>query len=94
MANITSSLRSENINIRATPDMVGLIDRAAKVYGKTRTDFILDTMRKASEDAVLDQRLFVLDTDKWTAFNAALDAPLQPNTKLEALLARIPAWNR
>ena len=94
MAKIKPNLYGDDLNIRVTPDMVGLIDYAAKVYGKTRTDFILDTMRKASEEAVLDQRLFVLDTDEWDAFNAALDASPQPNTKLEALLARIPAWNR
>lgn len=89
-----SSPRSDNINVRVSPEMLGLIDRAAQVYGKTRTDFILDTMRKAAEEAVLDQRLFVLDADQWAAFTAALDAPPQTNPKLGALLARRPAWEK
>jgi uncharacterized protein (DUF1778 family) len=86
MPRTTPSLRSDNINIRATPDMIGLIDRAAKVYGKTRTDFILDTMCKVSEEVVLDQ-------DKWNEFNKALDAPTRSNENLEKLLSRKPVWN-
>jgi len=90
----TAAKRRDHINIRTTPAMLGLIDRAANVFGKTRTDFILDTVRKAAEDAVLDQRLFALDADQWQAFNAALDAPPQPNAALDALLARKPIWEK
>ena len=90
----STSKRSDHINIRITPTMLGLIDRAAYVFGKTRTDFILDTVRKAAEDAVLDQRLFILDEDQWQTFNAALDAPPQPNAALDALLARKPVWEK
>jgi uncharacterized protein (DUF1778 family) len=89
-----TATRSNNINIRVSPDMLGLIDRAANVYGKTRTNFILDTVRKAAEDAVLDQRLFVLDDAQFEAFNKALDTPIAENVKLQALLARKPAWEK
>ena len=88
-----STKRTDTINLRLTPTMLGLIDRAAGVFGKTRTDFILDTVRKVAEDALLDQRLFVLDTEQWQAFNAALDAPPRHNPALDALLARKPAWD-
>ncbi len=84
--------RSDNINIRVTPETLGLIDRAARVTGKTRTDFIVDTVKQAAEDTVLDQRLFLLDDKQWTEFMTALDAPPRPNKKLMALLARKPAW--
>jgi len=90
----SSTSRSDNINIRVSPDTLGLIDRAASVAGKTRTDFILDTVRKAAEDTVYDQRLFLLDVEQWEAFTAALDAPPRPNPALEALLARRPAWEK
>ena len=86
--------RSDNINIRVSPDMLGLIDRAAQMFGKTRSTFILDTVRQAAEDAILDQRLFILDEAGWQAFNAALDQPLAENAKLQALLARKPVWEK
>ena len=92
MARTSSARRSDNINIRVTPETLGLIDRAAQVTGKTRTDFIVDTVKQAAEDAVLDQRLFLLDDKQWTEFAVALDAPPRPNKKLIALLARKPAW--
>ena len=93
MARMNTAPRSDNINIRVTPETLGLIDRAARVAGKTRTDFILDTVKKAAEDTILDQRLFLLDSAQWEAFSAALDAPPSANPKLEALLARRPAWD-
>lgn len=92
MARTNASPRSDNINIRVTPETLGLIDRAARVAGKTRTDFILDTVRKAAEEAVLDQRLFVLDPERWDAFVEALDNPPAPNERLLALMSRKPAW--
>lgn len=94
MARTTSTPRSDNINIRVTPEMLGLIDRAAHVAGKTRTDYILDTVRQAAEDAVLDQRLFMLNAEQWDSFQKLLDAPAQPNERLQALLARKPAWEK
>ena len=94
MARTSASPRSDNINVRVTPETLGLIDRAAQARGKTRTDFILDTVRKAAEDTVLDQRVFALNTAQWQAFNAALDAPPKPNPLLKALLARKPAWEK
>ena len=92
MARTSASPRSDNINIRVTPETLGLIDRAARVAGKTRTDFILDTVKQAAEDIILDQRVFVLDETQWNAFIAMLDAPARPNERLMALLARRPSW--
>jgi uncharacterized protein (DUF1778 family) len=94
MTRTTAAARSSTINIRVAPETLGLIDRAAKVSGKTRTDFILDTVKRAAEDCVLDQQLFVLSPAQWRAFNAALDAPVKPNERLAALLSRKPAWER
>ena len=94
MTRTNSSPRSDNINIRVTPETLGLIDRAAQATGKTRTAFILDTVRKAAESTVLDQRLFLLDDGQWQNFVALLDAPPQANERLDALLARRPAWEK
>lgn len=94
MARSSAGLRTDNINIRVTPETLGLIDRAARVAGKTRTDFIVDTVKQAAEETVLDQRLFMLDGRQWAKFLEALDAPPQPNEKLMALLGRKPAWER
>jgi len=92
MTQNNSTARSGNINIRVAPETLGLIDRAARTIGKTRTDFILDTVTQAAEDMILDQRLFMLGDQQWQVFVGLLDAPVQSNPALEALLARKPAW--
>jgi len=94
MTRSATSPRSDNINIRVSSETLGLIDRAARATGKTRTDFILDTVRQVAEDTVLDQRLFVLDQQQWDELSRMLDAPPQPNDKLAALLNRRPAWEK
>jgi uncharacterized protein (DUF1778 family) len=94
MASTTAPRRSDNINIRVTPDTLGLIDRAAQMVGRTRTDFILDTVSKAAADALFDHRLFALSQEQWEAFTVALDAPPAANPALATLLGRRPAWEK
>lgn len=69
-----------------------LIDEAAAVLGKTRTEFMVDSARAQAIDVLLDQRLFALDAERHDAFVAALDSPPAPGPKLKALLKRVPAW--
>ncbi len=89
----TATLRSQNINIRVDPKQRDLIDQASRVVGKTRTDFILDTVTREAQNTLLDQRLFLLDDTQWSAFLAALDAPAKPNQKLRELMAIKAPWD-
>lgn len=83
-----------SINLRIEAQTRQLIDEAAAILGKTRTEFMVDSARTLAIDTLLDQRLFVLDVDRHDSFLAALDNPPQPGPKLKALLARTPAWER
>ncbi|MEA2855744.1 MAG: hypothetical protein QOH98_65 [Methylobacteriaceae bacterium] len=69
-----------------------LIERAAAALGKTRTEFMVETARRAATDVLLDPRLFVLDPECYGAFMHALDKPPGPTPKLQALLSRTPMW--
>jgi uncharacterized protein (DUF1778 family) len=81
-----------SINLRIDRGARQLIDDAAAVLGKTRTDFMIDSARSLAIDVLLDQRLFVLDEARYDAFVHALDNPPAPGPKLRALLRRTPAW--
>ena len=83
-----------SINLRLAADTRQLIDDAAAILGKTRTEFMIDSARRQAIDVLLDQRLFVLDPERYDAFVHALDNPPAPGPKLRALLRRIPAWQR
>ena len=54
------STKRQTLNIRIQPEVRGLIDRAAELAGRTRTDFVLDAARRAAEDALLDRTLFTV----------------------------------
>ncbi len=81
-----------SINLRIETQTRQLIDEAAALLGKTRTEFMIDSARTLAIDVLLDQRLFVLDAARYHSFVHALDNPPAPGPKLRALLRRKPAW--
>ena len=83
-----------SINLRVGAQTRQLIDDAAAVLGKTRTEFMIESARSLAIDVLLDQRLFSLDPERYHGFMRALDNPPAPGPKLRALLRRIPAWER
>ena len=83
-----------SINLRISAETRKLIDDAAAVLGKTRTEFMVDSARQSAIDVLLDQRLFVLAPEDYGAFLDALENPPPPGPKLTALMSRIPAWEK
>jgi uncharacterized protein (DUF1778 family) len=91
-SNPSSAVRRETLNIRIKATERSLIDRAAELTGKTRTDFILEASRRAAEDALLDQALLRVGEDARAQFLARLDAPAQPNARLQRSLRTPAPW--
>jgi len=83
-----------SINLRIGANTRQLIDDAAAILGKTRTEFMVESARRQAIDVLLDQRLFVLESERYDAFMHALDNPPAPGPKLRSLLRRVPAWRR
>ena len=83
-----------SINLRIEANTRQIIDDAAAVLGKTRTEFMIESAWRQAIDVLLDQRLFVLESDRYDAFVEALDNPPAPGPKLRALLRRVPAWRK
>ena len=84
--------KRDTLNIRIKPEVRGLIDRAAELVGKNRTDFVLDAARHAAEDALLDRTVFVVNSKAYAEFIARLDAPPQPNERLRRSLKTAAPW--
>ncbi|MBX3485254.1 DUF1778 domain-containing protein [Phenylobacterium sp.] len=82
-----------SINLRIEAQTRQLIDDAAAVLGKTRTEFMIDSARAQAIDILLDQRLFVLEAERYEAFTRALDNPPAPGPRLRDLLRRKPSWS-
>lgn len=80
------------INIRVRPDERAMIDQAAALAGKSRSEFMLEASRRAAADTILDRTLFRLEPAAFMRFQAMLDAPPQPSERLRKLLATRAPW--
>ena len=86
--------KRDTLNLRIKPALRGLIDRAAEVLGKNRTDFVLDAARHAAEDALLDRTVFLTSPKAYAEFLKRLDAPPRPNTRLRRALQTPAPWEK
>ena len=86
-------MRDAAINLRAQPEQRDLIDQAARLLGKNRSDFMLEAACDRARSVLLDQVFFELDASRFRKFNALLDAPPTPNAGLERLMAVKPPWS-
>lgn len=87
-------VKRDTLNIRIKPELRGLIDRAAELAGKNRTDFVLDAARHAAEDALLDRTVFAVNPKAYAEFLARLDAPPRPNAQLRRSLQTTAPWEK
>jgi uncharacterized protein (DUF1778 family) len=85
-------MRDAAINLRALPEQRDLIDQAATLLGKNRSDFMLEAACDRAQAVLLDQVFFNLDTARFRQFTALLDAPPSHNPGLERLMAVSPPW--
>lgn len=86
-------MRAAAINLRALPEQRDLIDHAAQLLGKNRSDFMLEAACARAQTVLLDQVFFRLDADKFQQFTALLDAPPRANKGLERLMAVKAPWD-
>ena len=87
-------MRDAAINLRALPEQRELIDQAAQLLGKNRSDFMLEAACERAQAVLLDQVYFRLNEEQFEAFTAMLDAPPAPNEGLERLMAITAPWER
>jgi uncharacterized protein (DUF1778 family) len=86
--------KRNTLNLRITAELRGLIDQAAELSGKNRTDFVLDAARHAAEDTLLDRTVFLVDPKAYAAFVKLLDAPPRPNDRLRRSLTTAAPWEK
>jgi uncharacterized protein (DUF1778 family) len=80
------------INLRAKAPQRSLIDQAARVAGKSRTDFMLEAACEKAQQVLLEQTVFSLDATRFERFQALLDAPVEQGDALRKLLSHQAPW--
>lgn len=61
---------NHTISLRTPPDQRELIDRAARLVGKSRTDFMLEAASEKAQQVLLSQALFMVPPEKFEDFEA------------------------
>lgn len=86
-------MRNAAINLRALPAQRDLIDQAASLLGKNRSDFMLEAACERAQAVLLDRVFFALDPDRFAEFTRLLDAPVDANPGLDRLMSVEAPWS-
>ncbi len=87
-------MRDASINLRVEPGQRDLINHAARILGKNRSDFMLEAACERAKAVILDQVYFQLSDQQYQSFVALLDAPEEFNQGLNQLMAVTPPWTK
>jgi len=79
-------------NLRVSAGDQDLIDRAVRASGLTRTDFVLQAARAAAQNLLVEQTWSVLEPQAFETFRRQLDAPANPNERLQRTMAASRPW--
>lgn len=80
------------LSMRLPDADLAIIDRAAQLRGRSRTEFMRDAAVRAAEEAIMDTNLLRVSPAAFDAFVAMLDAPAKPVPALIELLRRPAPW--
>jgi len=89
----TKVTRNEKLDIRLSADAKRLLQEAAEARHKSLSEFVLDSALGAAQDVLKENNVIGLDTEQWTAFVTALDAPPRRHPRLERLLNEPSAFD-
>lgn len=94
MAYVNRSTQAKDvvINLRAQQSQRELIDRAAEMLGKSRSDFMIESSLRAAENVLLDRIFFNLDAAAYAQFLTAVENPPEVNERLLATLTARAPW--
>ena len=82
----TSAQRSDKLDIRISPEAKRLLQEAARERHTTISQFVIDSALGAARDVLSERTRIGLDSEQWTAFVKALDAPPRRHPRMERLL--------
>jgi uncharacterized protein (DUF1778 family) len=86
------SVRAARLEIRLNPKAKEKIEQAAVVSHQTVTDFVVTSLKRASEEALERQQIIRLTNRDRDLFLAALDADVRPNRALRKAADRFKRY--
>ncbi len=87
------TVKSSRLGLRTTPEQEVVLRRAAEVCHKSLTEFIMDSAYQTAENALLDQRMFMVSGKRYRTLLDLLDHPAEENIGLRDLFSRPAPWH-
>jgi uncharacterized protein (DUF1778 family) len=86
--------RSEKLDLRLTTSSKRALQMAARTARPSVSEFVLESAVARAEETLPDRQRFGLNAKQWAGFQAALDAPPQPEPRLTKLLNEPSVFER
>lgn len=89
----TAKRKEHPLSMRLPDADIAMIDRAARLRGRSRTDFMRDAAVRAAEEVLMENTLLRMSEDGFAAFMAAVSAPALPVPEMVELFSRKAPWD-
>ncbi len=89
----TKRKKDHPLSMRLPDADIAMIDRAAGMRGRSRTDFVRDAAVRAAEEVLMESGLIRMSPAGFDAFLRMLAAPAAPVPRLVELFKRPAPWD-
>ena len=84
--------KDHRVSMRLADADVAIIDRAARMRGRSRAEFMRDAAVRTAEEVIMENAVLHMSPEGFTAFVAMLDSPAKSVPELVALQKRPAPW--
>jgi uncharacterized protein (DUF1778 family) len=89
----TTERKDHPVSMRMLEADIAMIDRAALLRGRSRTEFVRDAAVRAAEAVVMETALIRMSPEGFDDFLALIAAPASPVPELVELARRRSPWD-
>ena len=88
-----STLRKDHpLSMRLPDTDIAIIDLAASLRGRSRTEFMRDAAVREAEEVIMENNIIRMSLEGFAAFTDLLDRPARPVPEMVELLGRSAPW--
>ena len=89
---LTTQRKDHPLSIRLPDADIAIIDRAANLRGRSRTEFMRDAAVRTAEEVIMENTVIRMSPEGFSAFVDLLDRPAKPVAEMVELLKRPAPW--
>ena len=89
----STTRKDHPLSMRLPPGDLAVIDRAADLRGRSRTDFVREAAVRAAEEVLVESTVTRMGPESFEAFIAAIAAPGAPVPQMIEVLRRKAPWD-